>query len=69
MSNNIKVALVIDEGETDGEEIQVVDLEAIQRLDSNLFIIQTKPFNSKYLSEGAGNTISKEHIISLLTKK
>lgn len=70
MTNNIRVALVIDanEGYDEQSSVQVVDLIGIQPLDTNIFIIQTQPFNSRMLKNGAGQPLTPDHLQDLFVK-
>ena len=59
--NNIKISLVIDTNDSYSDlGVNVIDLDRIQPVGPNLYIIHTSPFQDDCIKNGAGNYLSED---------
>lgn len=59
--NNIKIALVIDTNDSYSDlGVNVIDLDLIQPVGPNLYVIHTSPFQDDCIKNGAGKYLTED---------
>lgn len=54
--SSVRIALVLGEGDKEDGDLEVIDVDKIQPLSPNIFLVETKPFlKANLLKNGAAN--------------